>query len=87
MTSRRAEQIQTLRSRVLAVLTKAPGSMTGHAIAQALGLPYKPVVDALVVLNNQGKVWRIGRKFTAQWTAHQPAQDRTHRHLDALFKP
>ena len=87
--TRRTAQINTVRARVLARLQQAPGAMTGQAIAQALGLPYKPVVDALVALNNQGKVWRIGRKFTAQWTAHPPPseQERALTHLDRLFRP
>lgn len=85
--SKRLDQIQTLRQRVLAAVQASDRPLTGQEVAQRTGVPYKPVVDALVVLNNQGKVWRLGRKFTAQWTAKPPAHDRALRHLDSLFKP
>lgn len=57
----------TLRTRVLNALATASRPLTGHEVAQRVGVPYKPAIDALNSLLNYERVQRVGRKFTAKW--------------------
>jgi len=70
----RHQKRQTLRSRVLAVIEAATRPLTGKEVAQAVGIPYKPTIDALNKLYDYGKVRRIGAKFTARWAVNRPAE-------------
>lgn len=84
----RQQQIHAVRQRVLLALKDAGKPISGRDASLRAGLPYKPTIDALTALNNQGKVWRIGRKLTAMWTAEQPRAEveRAATHLNALFR-
>lgn len=86
---KRRQKVVDLRLRVLRAVQSSLWPMSGREISLVLKIPYKPVVDALNALNAQEKVWRLGRKSTAMWTAQPPqaGQPRALVHLNALFKP
>ena len=57
----------SIRSRVLDTVNGQPGWLTGAAIAQRIGMAYKPTIDALNALLNLGQIARAGKKTTARW--------------------
>ncbi len=72
---REAQQRQTYRMRILAVVESSHHALTGREIAHATGIPYKKTIDALNALHNYGRVHRIGKKFTAKWIRVTPKQN------------
>ncbi|HVI92103.1 MAG TPA: hypothetical protein VM659_27685 [Dongiaceae bacterium] len=58
---------RTHRERILEVLAGSDDFLVGQEVARRAGLPYKPALDALTYLYNDGKIARQGRKFTARW--------------------
>lgn len=65
--TKRQINVVTYRQRVLDVIEYAPGSLTGHDVAELTGLTYRQTIDALNALFNMAKIARTGRKFTARW--------------------
>lgn len=59
----------TYRLLVLNVISDTRESLSGQEIADRTGLTYRQTIDALNALNNMEKVLRVGRKFTARWSA------------------
>ncbi len=51
----------------MAVLAASDEFLIGQEVARRAGLPYKPALDALTYLYNDGKIARSGQKFTARW--------------------
>jgi hypothetical protein len=74
---RKAVQASTYRMRVLEVVTGSDVFLTGQMVAQLTGLSYRQTIDALNALNNNGRICRVGRKFTARW-GRIPDQPLTH---------
>ncbi len=66
-----AAQAQTIREKVLSVLTGDP--VSGVIVAARAGLEYKQTIDALNILFNMERVERVGQKQTARWRTLQPA--------------
>lgn len=58
----------SIRAKLVEVLRRTPRPMTGHELAKAIGIPYKPTVDALNALRCAGRVQRIGCKYSAKWS-------------------
>ena len=56
-----------MRARVFAVIQAAPRPLSGWEVACAVRLPYKPVVDSLCALYNQGKIDRLSKKRATRW--------------------
>lgn len=87
------EQRRQFRVTIEQAVKTATRPLSGKEIAQATGMPYKPVIDALQALCNSGRIYRTGKKKTAMWLAtpaHNPgplalqaavfAMTRTHHH-------
>lgn len=55
------------RKTVVAALRGRTEALSGRAVAEAAGLPYKATIDALGWLHDTGAVVRFGRKFRAAW--------------------
>lgn len=63
-----------IRATVVRPLNGRPNALSGHAVAELAGLPYKATIDALRWLYDTGVVVRIGRKYNASWVlAGSPA--------------
>jgi hypothetical protein len=54
-----------IHARVQQALEGRTEVMSGRAVADAAGLPYKVTIDALGWLHDTGIVVRIGRKYSA----------------------
>lgn len=61
------ERAKTHRGKVLEVLASADGLLTGQEVALRTGLSYKQALNALMVLHEERRISRAGRKFTARW--------------------
>lgn len=66
-----AAQAQTIREKVLSVLTDE--AVSGVVVAARAGLEYKQTIDALNILFNMERVERVGQKQSARWRKKQPA--------------
>lgn len=67
-----AAQAQTIREKVLSVLTDE--AVSGVVVAERAGLGYKQTIDALNILFNMERVERVGQKQSARWQKIQSAQ-------------
>lgn len=56
-----------IRKSVVLALQDRTEAITGRALAELAGLPYKATIDALGWLYDTGVVVRIGRKYRASW--------------------
>lgn len=56
-----------VRATVIHTLKDRTEPLTGRAVADAAGLPYKVAIDALGWLHDNGAVVRFGRKYSAVW--------------------
>lgn len=79
-----AKRATTNRARVLEVIEAASTLLTGREVAERAGLDYKPALEALTFLHNEGRVAREGRTITARWGRRLP--DTGHQGLEAFFR-
>lgn len=78
---------RTHRERILEVLAESNDFLVGQEVARRAGLAYKPALDALTYLYNDGKIARVGRKFTARWGRMALVQrDTGYTNLEAFFR-
>lgn len=82
-----------LRDLVLGVVNGSPKPLTGLQVSHKARLSYKQAIDALNALHNQGRVRRVGAKFTARWTrasehhhTHNSAADALNSAFRSFFK-